>query len=293
MGLLSIMVLSLTVLLLAANSFPPAVDETQLKNLVSQVLNLYRPTYEFNNSMKTPMFSVVARIPFNSETNQYDISQVTDDANNVKDTIVGCDVYNGTNILAATVLRWPDVVAQCPDGRDQWTISSQARTWADAYRQNTRSFNKGTAVHAEYRTLQNLRTWLNNHNIGQDLLLIYVYASPCAKRCTNRDNKGNILKLLTDYVEFNLVFVFSKVFKPRNTIIPPEDLQDALKNLGGTIGLQRIFRCDEVNGRIKCVNCSNNTGNITGWCYDDNQQPGKKRQGVNSRWGSHDSLHEL
>ncbi|XP_032419327.1 uncharacterized protein LOC116720282 isoform X4 [Xiphophorus hellerii] len=258
MGLLSFMVLSLTVLLLAANSFPPAVDEAQLKNLVSQVLNLYRPTYEFNNSMKTPMFSVVARIPFNSETNQYDINQVTDDANNVKDTIVGCEVYTGTNILAATVLRWPDVVAQCPDGRVQWPIRSQATTWAEAYCQNTRSFNEGRAEHAEYRILQNLHTWLNNQNMGQDLLLFYAYASPCTATCTNRDSDYNILSPLTGYVEFNIVFVFSKVHQPRNDIISPDVLQDALKNLGETIGLDRIFRCDRVNGRMKCVNCNDN-----------------------------------
>ncbi|XP_027875115.1 uncharacterized protein LOC114145655 [Xiphophorus couchianus] len=271
MGCLFLMVLSLTVLLLDANNFPP-VNMGRLQYAVSQILNRYRPSYEVEGQRKTPMFSLVARIPFNSETNQYDISQVTDDANNVKDTIVGCEVYTGTNILAATVLRWPDVVAQCPDGRVQWPIRSQATTWADAYCQNARSFNEGRAEHAEYRILQNLHTWLNNQNMGQDLLLFYAFASPCTRTCTNRDSDYNILSPLTGYVEFNIVFVFSKVHQPRNVIMSPDVLQDALKNLGGTIGLDRIFRCDRVNGRIKCVNCNDNE-NVAGWCYDDNQPP--------------------
>ncbi|XP_043970955.1 uncharacterized protein LOC122830001 [Gambusia affinis] len=271
MGLLSWMVLSLTVLPLAANKFPP-VNEAQLQDIVLRILNGYRPTYEVEGQSKSPMFSLVVRIPFNGKTTKYDISQVSDAASTVKKTILDCEVYTGTNIVAATVLRWPDVVSQCPNGRVQWRTRSQARTWLEAYRQNPELFTDGTADHAEYRILQKLQSWPNIHNMGQDLLLFYVYASPCTTRCTNSDNRYNILSLLTSYVKFNMVFVFSKVHQPRNANIPEENLREGLMSLGGKIGLQRIFRCDKVNGRMKCANCNDN-GNVAGWCYDDNKPP--------------------
>ncbi|XP_043970956.1 uncharacterized protein LOC122830003 [Gambusia affinis] len=235
MGLLSWMVLSLTVLLPAANSLPP-VNEAQLQDIVSDILKRYADSQD---QRKWPMFSLVVSIPFNSKTKTYDINQVPDDANNVKNTILNLnsEVYTGTKVVAATVLR----------------------------------YNDGTADHAEYRTLQNLKT-IKKHIDVNDLLLIYVYASPCSARCTNSKKQSNILRFLQNYKNDKVVFVFSKVFKPSNTNLSAKALQEALQNLGGTIGLGRIFRCDIVNGRMKCVSCNRN-GKVAEWCYDDNKPP--------------------
>ncbi|XP_014894867.1 uncharacterized protein LOC106951706 [Poecilia latipinna] len=228
MGRLSLMMFSLAVLLFAANSLEP-VNEALLEDLVPQILN--RCLGQWNG----PMYSLAVRIPLNSETNMYDINQVTDAADEIQKKILKSEVYTGTRVVAATA---------------------------------------APGEHAEYRTLQNLNTILNNRNTENDLLFIYVYASPCATRCTNIRNKGNILDLLKGYKKYKPVFVFSKIFKPLGIRAEDsaEDPQVALRNLGGAIGLQSIFRCDKVNYIMRCVNCKSN-GNVAGWCYDDNQPP--------------------
>lgn len=219
---------------------------------------------------KNPMFSLAMSIPFNRQINGFDISKICDDYNNVKNTMLNCNVYTGNKVVAATVLRWPDVVNQCPDGLVQWPLRDLRRdeTWADVHKRNPSAFHDGTADHAEYRTLQKMNTLLNSHN-QNDLLLIYVFASPCALRCANANHKASIMNFLREYEHLKVVFVFSKVFKPRNSVsIPEEQLHEALKNLGNAIGLQRIFRCDKLNGKMSCMSCDVE-GNVAEWCYND------------------------
>lgn len=272
MSCLSLMVLLLAVWLSAANS-SPFKDKTQLENLVSEILNRYRPSYKIGNEKKSPVFSLTVSIPFDQKTDKFDISQVHDDVNRVKETMINCEVYTGNKVVGATVLRWPDVVNQCPHGLVQWPLSGDlksAKTWADVYTRNPSAFHDGRADHAEYRTLQKLNTLSNSHN-QDDLLLIYVFASPCAHKCANTNHKANILDLLRVYKKYKVVFVFSKVFKPRNSgSIPEEQLHDALENLGAVIGLERIFRCDTLKGQMCCMSCDVK-GNVAQWCYQDNQ----------------------
>ncbi|MEQ2249324.1 hypothetical protein ILYODFUR_028056 [Ilyodon furcidens] len=86
----------LLALLLSAHDSLAVVDQNQLRTLIQQVLNIYKPSYPAKNQynqhyMKTPMFSVVVSIPFNNKTKQYDISQLPD-GTLVKKNILDCDV---------------------------------------------------------------------------------------------------------------------------------------------------------------------------------------------------------
>ncbi len=116
------------------------------------------------------MFSLAVSIPYNSATEKYDLSKVTDTGDRVRERIASdCEVYTGTRVVAATVLRWPNVLDQCPDKPVQWhhvlrQCGRRAVTWADLQRECPGVIRDGTADHAEYRILQNLNTLVNNHN---------------------------------------------------------------------------------------------------------------------------------
>ncbi|MEQ2210400.1 hypothetical protein XENOCAPTIV_012897 [Xenoophorus captivus] len=268
----------LLALLLSAHDSLAVVDQNQLTTLIKQVLNRYKPGYKAKNQynqhyMKTPMFSLVVSIPFNNKTKQYDISQLPD-GTLVKKTILDCNVYVGQRVVAATLLKWPDVLDQCPNGNVSWPDFQRrcpkgVRTWSDVSEQCNIPVNVTRADHAEYRTVQNISTLLRNHS-QNDLLLFYVYASPCAQKCTNISNTANILQKIQPVGHLkNFAFVFSKVFKPRGSeSLPVEELRGALTDLGSTIGLQNIFRCDDSNGSMNCMNCSSH-GEVAQECYVD------------------------
>lgn len=86
---------------------------------------------------RCPMFSLAVSIPYNSTTELYDTSQVADTGDQVRERIVNdCEVYNGARAVAATVLRWPNVLDQCPDKPVQWPnvlakCGPALKTWAD------------------------------------------------------------------------------------------------------------------------------------------------------------------
>ncbi|MED6236404.1 hypothetical protein ATANTOWER_008678 [Ataeniobius toweri] len=283
MGFLCWMAVSLALLLSAHDSLA-VVDQNQLRTLIKQVLNIYKPSYTAKNQymqhyMKTPMFSLVVSIPFNNKTKQYDISQLPD-GTLVKKTILDCYVYIGQRVVAATVLKWPDVLDQCPNGNVLWPDFQRGcpkgvRTWSDVSKQCN---VKTRADHAEYRTVQDIGTLLLNHS-QNDLLLFYVYASPCAQKCTNISNTANILQKIQRVGHLkNFAFVFSKVFKPRGSeSLPVEELRGALTALGSTIGLQNIFRCDDSNDSMNCTNCSSH-GEVARECYVD-QRSGQQSIG--------------
>ncbi|KAG7234474.1 hypothetical protein INR49_004763 [Caranx melampygus] len=175
------MVVTLAMLLSAGQSL--AVDQNQLETIVQQVLN-----------KKYPMFSLAVSIPYNSDSRSYDLSQVTDTSDAVKSSIQNCELYTSTRVVAATVLKWPDVLTQCPNERVLWPevlrrCPTGVTTWAQVRDQCQNAVREGRADHAEYRTLQGFNTLLNNRN-SDDLLLFYVLSSPCDKKCTSETSAG-------------------------------------------------------------------------------------------------------
>ncbi|XP_027138383.1 uncharacterized protein LOC113746539 [Larimichthys crocea] len=279
------MAVTLSVLLYAGSSFAD-VDQNHLAGIVKEIVDKYRPSYKADNVPRKPMFSLAVSIPYDEKSKKYDISQVfnTDPADTVKKTILKCEVYKGTRMVAATVLRWPDVLDQCPNEPVQWDdVLKECRnikTWShlddtltllkDKGRKKSRSekrcfdtVKEGRADHAEYRTLQAFNTLVDRKN-KNDLLLFYVLASPCSQRCTGITKKWSILENIKKIMKWkNYALVFSNVFKPRDgTPIPEKDSRGALERLGESIGLKNIFRCD----KDKCTSCS--SGNqVTRECY--------------------------
>ncbi|XP_038556914.1 hyphally regulated cell wall protein 3-like [Micropterus salmoides] len=272
MACLCWMAVTLGLLLSAENSLAADVDQNQLVGIVNEILNRYRPSYNYSqNKTREPMFSLAVSIPYNSDRKIYDISQVTDTREQVWQSILTeCEVYTSKRMVAATVLRWPNVVDQCPDGRVQWSDlpTKCGQTWADVKKQ-CRNVSNGRADHAEYRILQNFTTLVSNHD-KNDLLLFYVLASPCDQRCTNKSHPYNILNSIKMIQQWNnYAVVFSKVFKPRGKdSIPEQHLRGSLERLGQSVGLINIFRCN----RNECTSCSSGK-QVTPYCYSDKAQP--------------------
>lgn len=225
------------------------------------------------------MFSLAVNIPYNSDTKMYDMGKVTDGGDQVRNTILNCEVYTGRRLVAATVLRWPNVLKQCPAGRVQWPdvlrkCPKTVKTWADVEIKCPEAVYDKRADHAEYRTLQHFNTLVNNHN-KEDLLLFYVLASPCDKRCTSESNPFNILKSINQILNWkNYAVVFSDIFKPRGGSIPEGDLRGALEQLRrykgplGSIGLKNIFRCTKDKDAVQCRSCSRNN-EVARYCFSD------------------------
>lgn len=224
---------------------------------------------------RRPMFSLAVSVSHNTETGQYDVSTVTDASKTVRDKIIKCDVYVGERMVAATVLRWPNVLKQCPDERMQWPsilkkCSSTPQTWAEVKSKcPPNTIQDGKADHAEFRTLQNISTLVSNHREGSnDLLVFYVLASPCDKRCTSETNDWSILQSIKSIKKWkNYAVVFTNIFVPRNGAqIPDEERQGALERLGNYVGLDNIFRCFKDKGKMQCINCSS-SGAVARPCY--------------------------
>lgn len=239
------------------------------------------------------MFSLAVSIPYDDKSKKYDISQVfnTDPADTVKRSILKCEKYKGTRVVAATVLRWPNVLDQCPDEPVQWgdvlkKCGERSMTWAELNSKlrmldiegETKSEHEkqchaavweGRADHAEYRTLEVLNTLVNQDNMN-DFLLFYVLASPCPNRCASESSCWSILKSILLVKKWkNYGLVFSNVFKPRNgDPLPEQSLCGALVRLGKSIGLSNIFRCNE----HKCTSCSSGD-QVDRYCFSYSSQP--------------------
>nr|XP_024658708.1 uncharacterized protein LOC112435048 [Maylandia zebra] len=271
------------------------IDPNQLAPIVQDILNRYTPSYiGANNNRKFPMFSVAVSVPYNEQTNTFDMNGVTDDdGEKVKKDILDCDVYQGDRVVAATVLRWPNVLTQCPNARVQWTdvlrkCRKQDMTWNDVKLCRNINMRNGRADHAEFRTLQHVNTLVKSEN---DLMVFYIRASPCDQRCTNQDNRLNILTNIKKIWGWkNYVVVFSDVFRPRDGgNIPENNLRESLKRLGNAIadqgsnGLQHIFRCYRQQ-EMKCFSCDDvtdgDTDGVTDQCVSDRKQPDRKLSDV-------------
>ncbi|KAL6111105.1 uncharacterized protein ACO6RY_20059 [Pungitius sinensis] len=263
-------------------------DETQIAQIVNDLWNRYRPSYisRFNNQQnifprKSPMFSLAVSIPYNNNNNKYDVSKVTDAADNVKNKILGCDVYTSERMVAATVLKWDDVLDQCPNAQVPWqdvlvrcdggrkpNKPPRRMTWAQVQDKCPNEVRTGRADHAEYRVLQNFNTLKEKNNNKQDFLLFYILASPCHDKCASQNHPSSILDSIKVIKKWtNYAVVFSNVFEPRGLDpIPPENLKGALERLGTQIGRQNILRCD---GSVPCTRCSSGS-DVTRYCYDIN-----------------------
>lgn len=222
------------------------------------------------------MFGLAVSVPYNTQTQTFDVSQL-DDAIEVKQVMIKrCEVFAGSRVVGATLLRWPDVLKQCPDGQVPWPdvlkkCGRTSMTWTDV-----RSLNRcdgavydNKAEHAEPRILQKFNALLNSRNT-HDLLLFYVLSSPCDQRCTNEEHEENILSSLKQIKTWsNHALVFSNVFKHYGKELPENELKKSLRRLGDAIGLQNIFRC-KVQNPMRCRRCStSNNGEIERFCYLD------------------------
>nr|XP_024658414.1 uncharacterized protein LOC101468127 [Maylandia zebra] len=265
------------------------IDPNQLAPIVQDILNRYTPSYGANNNRKFPMFSVAVSVPYNEQTNTFDMNGVTDDdGEKVKKDILDCDVYIGNRVMAATVLRWPNVLDQCPNAYVKWAdvlqkCGKQQMTWAEVKLCGKINMQDGRADHAEFRTLQHVNTLVKAKN---DLMVFYIRASPCDQRCTKEQNPLSILTNIKEIKKWkNYVVVFSDVFRPRDGgNIPENNLRESLKRLGNAIadqgsnGLQHIFRCYRQQ-EMKCFSC-NNSGGVTDQCVSDGKQPDRKLSDV-------------
>lgn len=294
MAELRLTALLLAVVLSVQNS--AAVDETELAGLVSELLNVYKPTYRVNG-LVPPMFSLAVSVPLNPQTRRYDFSQVTtaDDAQTVRTALDRCQVYTGSRVVGATLLKWPDVTEQCPNEPIGWDFVHQvcpnARTWADLKRPpcSNNMITKlkkenGLAEHAEYRVLQSFNTLVNRLNTAggvnrNDLMLFYVYKAPCDSRCSSTNNRFSILQAITAIKGWqNYAVVFSDIFVPVSTSLTAATLEanrrTALMNLGNVLnGVGNIYRCVERSNQ--CTSCAAAvgvaaTGGVANICVSDN-----------------------
>ncbi|KAJ0008650.1 hypothetical protein NQD34_016065 [Periophthalmus magnuspinnatus] len=121
----------------------------------------------------------------------------------------------------------------------------------------------GLVQHAEYRVLQNFQHLTNRINRGiqsTDLMLFYVYKSPCSTRCCSTENSFSILTGMTNVRRWtNYAVVFSHIFVPVSTTFLAATLEQnsrtALMNLGNAInGIENIYRCTQ--GASTCFSCS-------------------------------------
>ncbi|XP_062244320.1 bromodomain and WD repeat-containing protein 3-like isoform X2 [Platichthys flesus] len=252
-----ITVLLLLFLLSTEHSF--AVNLNELEPLVKELLSKYRAE---------GVFSLAVSIPLNQNQNQdqnlkqgaYQIQKVleSDPAANVENKINNGEVYVGSRVVAA---------------------------------------KPGGGLHAESRVVDKLNQLYNSPQFNQDdLLLFYVYASPCVEQCTDEDHPLSILRGLNEIRRWNnWAVVFSKIFKPRigqeNTDMERVRALRRLATYGsgktesdlGPIGLQNIFRCDYENQQMKCVSCSSD-GQVAQTCVSDGPQSG--RGGSSSQGGA-------
>ncbi|CAI5678935.1 unnamed protein product [Oreochromis niloticus] len=273
------------VVLMTVRNGETVIDPNQLAPIVQEILNRYTPSYiGADGNRKFPMFSVAVSVPLNKD--KFDMSKVTDDGEAVRTKILNCDVYIGDRVVAATVLRWRNVLYQCPNERVQWRDvpkkcnRKEINTWADIDKfcdvQSIERILFAQAAHAESRTLDYFKDKDKiRKNSKDDLMVFYVRASPCGETCTNPNNDRNILSKIPAITNWtNYVVVFSDVFRPddknnnqdRVNDLPLKRLGDAIADQGPKVkdkrsdGLQHIFRCyrQPEMDEMKCLICNTN-----------------------------------
>ncbi|XP_022623368.1 uncharacterized protein LOC111238232 [Seriola dumerili] len=270
------MAVTLAVFLSTGNSLD--VGQNQLATIVQEVLDKY--TKPNNDQRELPMFSLAVSIPKSGDS--YDVAAGPDNGVAVKNAMLKCEVYTGTKVVGATLLRLSDIFTRCKDGRVQrqdvlQRCPERVVTWLDV-KKKCRDKVGNIDDHAEYRTLQALRTGPSSN--FNDLMLFYVYAAPCHLRCT-QPGDGGILNSIKKIKKWgNYAVVFKKLFNPSDgTVVSQSFREQSLLNLAslGKIDLKNIFRCDYISGRMQCVSCSTD-GGVTPYCVSDDTQTGFQPQ---------------
>ncbi|XP_061881985.1 uncharacterized protein LOC133633471 [Entelurus aequoreus] len=271
--------LALIVVVMATKT--QAIDQNFLAKIVEQVFQRLHLDGE-QHKIKLPMFSLTVRVP-KGRNGQYDVSAIPDPGDNIKNAILKCRVYEDEHVVAATLLRWPDVLTMCPNDKVPWedvlkVCKQSSMTWQQVKDECPNYIYDNRADHAEYRVLNTFKTWAVGKK-KKDLMLFYVFASPCTDRCTHENSALNILQLVENINQWpQHVMVFSKVFQPKGKDpIEADKLKAALSKLGdhlGKGGLGNIFRCDREGQKMMCVGCSGGGGEVTPHCYQNEQ--GKK-----------------
>ena len=113
--------------------------------------------------------------------------------------------------------------------------------------------------HAEAQVLDHLGNLANTHE--GNILVLYSWLSPCGDKCTNINNKNNILQKIEEKVKpkwesyafvFHTVFTGPKVGKQATEA----DIQKTFRNLREVIKDDNIFRCyNPKNTGFRCVKC--------------------------------------
>ncbi|XP_033480924.1 uncharacterized protein LOC117255827 [Epinephelus lanceolatus] len=190
------------------------------------------------------MFCLAVSIPDNQNQNINDILQdifQSDPGDDVRNAINDGKVYIGTRVVAAKVLRHPN----------------------------------GGTDHAESRVVDKLNRLFRQTN-RNDLLLFYVYASPCVERCSSTSDDRRILRRIQRISQWsNHVFVFTEIYEPNTcqTNRPTDAARRAaLQRLGSSVGLENIFRCERLSGRQQCTRCFSG-GNVADYCVSDSTSP--------------------
>ncbi|XP_057698497.1 uncharacterized protein LOC130919889 isoform X2 [Corythoichthys intestinalis] len=261
-------------LVITVTATTAAINQNQLATLVNGILR----KFDVQNRTKLPMFSLAVSIPYNKNLGKYDLNHVNLDQK-VRNAILHCEVYSNRNVVAATVLKWPDVLENCPNAVVPWVddkknFKEKPITWLDVNKTNNQAIKNHRADHAEYRVLKAFQHWSKNKD-KSGLLLLYVYASPCTDQCTAEGNERSILKLVEGIKQWKEhAVVFSKVFEPKNSKFNSVSVgkrKDALFRLGSHMvqnGLEKIFRCDKVKTYMVCDSCSTED-DVTPRCYEN------------------------
>ncbi|KAM7419872.1 hypothetical protein PAMA_016805 [Pampus argenteus] len=194
----------------------------------------------YNKYKTNGMFSLAVTVPDSGQTIKDLLQQIdnSDPREDVQNKINTGDVYVGNRVVAAKPYQYQN--------------------------------GKGTE-HAESRVVDNLSHLRNNRNFN-DMLLFYVYASPCVDKCSNQNHRDNILERIKVINQWkSRAFVFSKIFTPSSGYITPvQERCNALMQLGNSIGRNNIFRCDKENNMRKCTSCFSGTQVVSYCVSDDN-----------------------
>ncbi|XP_055087049.1 uncharacterized protein LOC117390010 [Periophthalmus magnuspinnatus] len=284
-ALWTVMVLAL---FLSAPLSEAVVNKNDLARFVNDLLNVYKPTYQVHED--APMFSLAISIPLNA-IRRHDFSLVTaaDPPQNVRSALNRCQVYTGARVVGATLLKYPDFMRQCPNEPVSWDYVTRScpavRYWRDFEQCTSGDIRRlkrevdGLVQHAEYRVLQNFQHLTNKINRGiqsTDLMLFYIYKSPCSTRCCSTDHLFSIINKMTSVRRWNnYAVVFSHIFVPGHTSASAatleQDRRTALMNLGNGInGIANIYRCTP--GASTCFSC-NAPGGVNNDCVRAPRSP--------------------
>ncbi|KAL3066370.1 hypothetical protein OYC64_016345 [Pagothenia borchgrevinki] len=214
---------------LPAGDRADAVDLETLASYVDQIKSMYQTEGMYSLAVSIPVKDITLKKPLKK------FLEESDPVLNVKNMLNNNEVYVGRRVVAAKVLK---------------------------------PLN-GRVEHAESRVVDQLDAlFTNQEENNQDMLLFYVYASPCVEHCLQTKPPGSILDRINKIRQWqSYAVVFSEVFQPRdqNDAVPYDKLRAALLLLGnhqgprGQIGLDHVFRCkkSEGSGLMECISCAN------------------------------------